>query len=199
MADFSVLTVCSGNICRSPLAEQILRARLADIPDFAFSSAGTFAGDGDRMPDEAAALSLRFGGDPSEHSARYITATMVADADLVFAMARSHRREIVELVPRKVAVTFTLREFARLSRELSDAEIAAVASGAPTTRAGIAEVVAYVASRKGQVGFPSSTGDDDVLDPYRRGDEAYEQAAAQLVPAADEVARVLRVAASVEH
>lgn len=197
MADFSVLTVCSGNICRSPLAEQILRARLTDVPTYGFASAGTFAGDGDRMPEEAAALSLRFGGDPSQHSARYITEKMVADADLVFAMARSHRREIVELVPRKVAVTFTLREFARLSRDLSDAEIADVASGAPTPRAGIAEVVAFVASRKGQVGFPASTSDDDILDPYRRGDEAYEQSAAQLVPAADEVARVLRVAASV--
>ena len=196
MAEFSVLTVCSGNICRSPLAEQILRARLADLPALEFSSAGTFAGEGDRMPDQAAELSLRFGGDPSAHRARYITEQMVAGADLVFAMSRSHRREIVELVPRKVAVTFTLREFARLSADLGDAEVREVASRGASVRAALAEVVAFVASRKGQVGLPSSTAEDDILDPYRRSQESYETSAAQLVPAAEEVARVLRVAAT---
>lgn len=195
MADFSVLTVCSGNICRSPLAEQLLRARLADLPAFAFSSAGTFAGDGDAMPEQAAALSTRFGGDPSAHRARYLTEQIVGGEDLIFAMARSHRREIVELVPRKVSVTFTLREFARLSAGLGADQIAAASQRAGSVRGGIAEVVALVASRKGQIGPPASTEDDDVVDPYRRSDETYERSAAQLVPAVDEVARVLRIAA----
>ncbi|MCS5735619.1 arsenate reductase/protein-tyrosine-phosphatase family protein [Herbiconiux daphne] len=195
MPEFSVLTVCSGNICRSPLAEQILRARLADLPSIEFASAGTFAGEGDRMPDEAAELSVRFGGDPSQHSARYLTEQIVGGSDLILAMSRSHRREIVELVPRKVSVTFTLREFARLSEGLPDAEIAEAASRGTTVRAGLAEVVALVVSRKGQVGLPSSTDVDDIIDPYRRSAETYERSAAQLVPAAEEVARVLRVAA----
>ena len=196
MADFSVLTVCSGNICRSPLAEQVLRARLADLPGIDFSSAGTYAGEGDRMPDQAAALSVRFGGDPSTHRARYFTEPIVGGADLVLAMSRSHRREIVELVPRKVGVTFTLREFARLSEGLDDAAIVDASAVAPNLRAGLAEVVALVASRKGQVGPPVASEDDDVIDPYRRSDETYERSAAQLVPAAEEVARVLRLAAS---
>lgn len=199
MPEFSVLTVCSGNICRSPLAEQILRARLADLPSISFSSAGTFAGEGERMPDQAAALSVRFGGDPSLHRARYLTEQIVGAGDLILAMSRSHRREIVELVPRKIGVTFTLREFARLSADLSDAEISDAASLGISGRAGIAEVVALVASRKGQVGLPTSTEQDDILDPYRRSDEAYELSAAQLVPAADEVARVLRVASGVSR
>lgn len=196
MADFSVLTVCSGNICRSPLAEQVLRARLSDLPGIDFSSAGTYAGEGDRMPDQAAALSVRFGGDPSTHRARYFTEQIVGGADLVLAMSRSHRREIVELVPRKVGVTFTLREFARLSEGLDDAAIVEASAVAPNLRAGLAEVVALVASRKGQVGPPVASEDDDVIDPYRRSDETYERSAAQLVPAAEEVARVLRLAAS---
>lgn len=195
MAEFSVLTVCTGNICRSPLAEQILRARLADVTALEFASAGTYAGEGDAMPTQASALSVRFGGAPEAHRARYLTEPIVAASDLVFAMARSHRREIVELVPRKVGVTFTLREFARLSAGLGDAEIAAVAARAGTVRAGLAEVVALVASRKGQIGPPATTEDDDVIDPYRRSDSTYERSAAQLVPAAEEVARVLRIAA----
>jgi len=192
--EFSVLMVCSGNICRSPLAEQVLRARLADLGSIGFSSAGTFAGEGERMPEQAAALSVRFGGDPSAHSARYLTEQMVAGADLVLAMARSHRREIVELVPRKVGVTFTLREFARLSADLSEAELAETAARGGSLRGGLAEVVALVASRKGQSGVPVSAEEDDVIDPYRRSDDTYERSAAQLVPAAEEVARVLRAA-----
>ena len=56
---FSVLTVCTGNICRSPLAELILAASLSDIPDVRVESAGTGALVGHGMPDPA----LR-GGEP---------------------------------------------------------------------------------------------------------------------------------------
>jgi protein-tyrosine phosphatase len=195
VAEFSVLTVCTGNICRSPLAEQILRARLADVSALEFASAGTYAGEGDAMTPQASALSTRFGGAPEAHRARYLTEQIVGASDLVFAMARSHRREIVELVPRKVGVTFTLREFARLSAGVPDAEIAAVAERGGNVRAGLAEVVAFVASRKGQIGPPATTEDDDVIDPYRRSDATYERSADQLVPAAEEIARVLRIAA----
>lgn len=195
MAEFSVLTVCTGNICRSPLAEQILRARLADVPALEFASAGTYAGEGDAMTPQASALSTRYGGAPESHRARYLTEQIVGASDLVLAMARSHRREIVELVPRKVAVTFTLREFARLSEGLGDAVIASAAARGGSVRAGLSEVVALVASRRGQIGPPATTDDDDVIDPYRRSDATYERSAAQLVPAAEEVARVLRIAA----
>ena len=194
MAEFSVLTVCTGNICRSPMAEQILRARIADLPELEFSSAGTFAGDGDPMPEQAAALSLRHGADPTRHRARYLTEPILADADLVLAMSRNHRREIVELLPKKVSVTFTLREFARLSADVTDGDIRHAAGMGLTTKASLAEVVALVASRKGQFGFVTSPDDDDVIDPYRRSDETYERSAQQLVPAAEQVARVLRIA-----
>jgi protein-tyrosine phosphatase len=197
VAEFSVLTVCTGNICRSPLAEQILRARLADVTALEFASAGTYAGEGDAMTPQASALSTRFGGAPETHRARYLTEQIVGASDLVFAMSRSHRREIVELVPRKVGVTFTLREFARLTADVPDAEIAAVAERGGNVRAGLAEIVAFAASRKGQIGPPATTEDDDIVDPYRRSNETYERSAAQLVPAAEEVARVLRIAALV--
>ncbi|GGI37264.1 low molecular weight phosphatase family protein [Cnuibacter physcomitrellae] len=194
VAEFSVLTVCTGNICRSPMAEQILRARLADLPELEFSSAGTYAGDGDVMPEQAAALSLRHGGDPTSHRARYLTEPILGSADLVLGMSRNHRREIVELLPKKISVTFTLREFARLSADVTDGEIRHAASMGLTVKASLAEVVALVASRKGQFGLVTSAEDDDVVDPYKRSDETYERSAQQLVPAAEQVARVLRVA-----
>ncbi|WP_378147696.1 low molecular weight phosphatase family protein [Cnuibacter sp. UC19_7] len=194
MAKFSVLTVCTGNICRSPMAEQILRARLADFPALEFSSAGTYAGEGDLMPEQAAALSLRHGGDPSTHRARYLTETILGGADLVLGMSRNHRREIVELLPKMISVTFTLREFSRLSAGLTDDEIRRAASMGLTVKAALAEVVALVASRRGQTGVATSSDEDDVVDPYRRSDETYERSAQQLVPAAERVAHVLRTA-----
>ena len=58
---FSILTVCSGNICRSPLAEQLLRVGLTDLAGVTVSSAGTIALVGEGMPAEAQALSVRYG------------------------------------------------------------------------------------------------------------------------------------------
>ncbi|MDY7557708.1 hypothetical protein [Cryobacterium sp. 10C3] len=93
---FSILVVCTGNICRSPLAEQLLTTRLtnAGIPVLV-TSAGTYAMVGKGMPDEAAALSVRYGGDPRAHVSRQLTARLVADADLVVTADREHRGEVV--------------------------------------------------------------------------------------------------------
>ena len=114
MPGFAILTVCSGNICRSPLAEQLLRAGLSDWADLTVSSAGTIAMEGDKMPDEAAALSVRYGGSPSAHAARQLIEAQIRQADLVLGMSRDHRRAVVQLLPSASRYTFTLREFARL-------------------------------------------------------------------------------------
>jgi protein-tyrosine phosphatase len=74
--------------------------------------------------------------------------------------------------------------------------IADAATGAPSLRAALAEAVALVASRKGQLGLAVAAEDDDIVDPYRRSDATYERSAAQLVPAAERAAHVLRIAAA---
>ncbi len=113
---FRVLFVCSGNICRSALAEQVLRARVRAIfgghaaeadSVVRFSSAGTIAAEGQRMPEQAAELSVRYGGDPSEHQARFLTPGIIQGVDLVLTMAREHRSAVVRAVPR--ANRFTSR------------------------------------------------------------------------------------------
>ncbi|OUD86549.1 hypothetical protein BC477_01045 [Clavibacter michiganensis subsp. michiganensis] len=83
-----------------------------------FSSAGTIAAEGQRMPEQAAELSVRYGGDPSEHQARFLTPGIIQGVDLVLTMAREHRSAVVRAVPRANRFTFTIREFAALFEHL---------------------------------------------------------------------------------
>lgn len=197
-AVFEILTVCTGNICRSPLAEQILRDRLADLPGVRIGSAGVYSLAGRAMTPEAAALSREFGGAGSEeHVARDLTPGLVDSAGLIFAMSREHRRSIVELRPRATRTTFTLREFARLADGITDAELADVAAlPLDAIEARLVELVRAVTARRGLVDRPVDPADDDIVDPYRRGDAVYRESANQLVPAAETTARLLRRAAT---
>jgi protein-tyrosine phosphatase len=96
-----VVFVCSGNICRSPIAEKVFateleRAGLAE--GVRVSSAGTGGWHvGDPADDRAAAV-LRSAGYPSEHRARQLNAEMLG-ADLIVALDDSHRRALRRAVP----------------------------------------------------------------------------------------------------
>jgi protein-tyrosine phosphatase len=121
---FNILTVCSGNICRSPMAEQLLRAGLNAYPEVAVTSAGTVGLVGEPMDARALALASSFGvTDAADHVARELNEHQIRDADVVFAMSREHRRAIVQLHPRASRYTFTIREFARISKEITDADL----------------------------------------------------------------------------
>lgn len=199
-----ILTVCTGNICRSPLAAQLLATRLADL-GVTVSSAGTRARGGTPMTPEAQALAADRGIPSSlsaEHAARYLTPAHIAAADLVLAMTRDHRREIVELDPSRVRTAFTVRELARLAADVSDDELRAAASAvagsgsavSAEARARFAAALAVVAGRRGLVLPPASPDDDDVIDPYGRSTATYERSADEMAPGLVAVERIVRVA-----
>ena len=198
MAGFTILTVCSGNICRSPLAEQLLRVGLSAWPEVTLGSAGTIGLTGQTMPHEAADLSRHFGGDPSRHVAQVLTADHLSEANLVFAMSREHRRAIVELLPKAIRYTFTIREFARLVSGVSDEDLDAAAALPLDDVVGrFGTLVGFAASQRGAVGPPASPADDDVVDPYRRSDQVYAESARQLVPAVNDVVSLFHRSARV--
>ncbi|MFL2000035.1 low molecular weight phosphatase family protein [Microbacterium sp. A1-JK] len=192
-----ILTVCTGNICRSPLAEQILRAALTPL-DVEVSSAGTHALVDKPMTRESAKLAAAFGvptADSKAHRARWLTELHLTGPDLVLAMSREHRSHVVALAPARVRSAFTVREFERLAKKVGDAEIRdEVEAAGADPHARVRAALALLRAHRDDVDAPVDPADDDVVDPYRRSWDVYQQSATELAPGLAEVARVLRIA-----
>lgn len=198
---FEIITVCTGNVCRSPLAEQLLRARLSDL-DVRVASAGTRGLASAVMTPEAAELAARRGiadDDSARHRSRFLTEGHLLSPDLILTMTREHRRLVAELAPSRVRSIFTIREFARLAADTPDADIRDAADAAENdASARVRAAAAVVASRRGLVLPPVDPDDDDVIDPYGRSAHTYELSGAQLDPGVDAVVRVMRLAVTTQ-
>lgn len=181
---FSILCVCTGNICRSPATERLLTARLG--PDVEVNSAGTSALVGQPISPPMDGLIARSGADAGDFTARRLTEGLLKPADLVLALTRGHRGDVAELWPKAVRRSFTLREFARLLREMDPSELPA---GGPAAR--LRAAVPIAASRRHHVADLSL---DDVTDPYRRPREVYNEAFADIERAVTTIASVIRPA-----
>lgn len=94
----SILVVCLGNVCRSPVAEFLFRREL-DGRDIRVGSAGLGAMVGRPMDEEAAALLREDGIDASGHRARQLRPSMLREADLVLTMERRQLASVARLAP----------------------------------------------------------------------------------------------------
>jgi protein-tyrosine-phosphatase len=106
---FRLLFVCTGNTCRSPMAEVIARRAVAELgwQNFEVRSAGIAALDGDRASGGAVRAATRSGLDLSEHSATLLTSEVVEWADLVLVMSMGHLSRVGELGRRGNAALVT--------------------------------------------------------------------------------------------
>lgn len=167
-----VLFVCTANQGRSPMAEALLRARLAGrgIDDAVeVRSAGLWEG-GFRVSKPVLEAVAERGGDLRRHRSRRVTAEMARDADLVVGLAREHVHEIVALDPDLAPRTFTLKGLARHLETLPPRP-----AGQPLPE--------YVATDGGVDAGP----DDDVEDPYGRPVSAISEAAEEIAALLDRV------------
>jgi protein-tyrosine phosphatase len=173
---FSILAVCTGNICRSPAVERLLASQLA--PSVSVSSAGTHALVGHPISEPMATLLRQAAVEPEPFEARRLSEQMVKESDLILAMTRAQRGLVVELWPAAVRRTFTLREFARL---LSWVDPSALPAGSPAER--LRAAIPLAAAERGRERTPPE--EDDVVDPFRLSNEVYASSVAQIMSAVD--------------
>lgn len=106
-----VVFVCTGNICRSPMAEFIFRRHLASRPEWATCSAGTMGIVGAPASRHAVKAVRDLGIDLRPHRSQPMTPELVDDATVIVVMTAGHREEICERYPEAESKIALLKSF----------------------------------------------------------------------------------------
>src|SRR3990167_11549405 len=114
-----ILFVCTANICRSPMAETILKEKLKNsgMTDISVSSAGLMDMKGGRAREEALKIIGGLGVDISKHRSRHLAGDMVKEADMIIVMEADHSDKILSEYPEVKEKVFLLSSFGNQKRD----------------------------------------------------------------------------------
>lgn len=186
-SSFSILAVCTGNICRSPALERLLTAALGPGTGIEVRSAGVQAVVGAPIHAPMAALLEAQGVTASGFAARRLERGMVERADLVVGFTRRHRAAAVTMVPAAVHRSFTLLELARALLQVKPLERHKRIGSGPAQTRNLSELAALAAQHRSYV----EPGLDDIEDPFGAADEVYHKVFDEILAAADPLYRAL--------
>jgi protein-tyrosine phosphatase len=188
---FRILHVCTGNVCRSPIAERLtrheLRKRLGDAASgIVVESAGTWGHEGANMEANAAAVLTEYGADTEGFVGRELLDDHVVEADLVLTATRDHRAQVISMGHAAGLRTFTLKEFNRLVRAIDLATLPDEGGVIERARA----LVRAAAALRGWLLAPTADA-DEVYDPYGAPITVFRNCGEEIHDALDQVVTAL--------
>lgn len=175
---FTVLTVCTGNICRSPAMERLLARAVADAPEVRVHSGGTFAHDGEDMQPPMKRRVAAAGAAVDDFVAEQVTAAMIEEADLILTATRVHVADLLDEVPQAAERTFTIREIGRLLEHVDSVQLDDAVGADASIADRFAAVVPLLDAARSSAG--QAGRDDDVVDPYLLPESVYDESFAQI-------------------
>jgi protein-tyrosine phosphatase len=181
----NILVVCTGNMCRSPMAEGMIHQLLSrqGITDIVVQSAGMAGAPGSPAAPASVKVLAERGIDISSHVVRGLNAPMIESADLVITMTAVQRDTLTRLVPQAARRIFPLKDMVRLL----ESGARPYPSGEPVERLreGV-RLAALIRSQRADGG-----GDKDVADPIELGLDALEDTADELAELTDGLVEAL--------
>lgn len=119
----NILFICTGNTCRSPMAELLLWAKIRQagfMDKIRVASAGIRAG-GEFPASKGAQQAMKMRGlDLSQHQSQQLTREKIFQADLILAMTMAHKEAVLFMVPAAQDKVYTLAEYAGFSMDVRD-------------------------------------------------------------------------------
>ena len=183
-----ILTVCTGNICRSPYAHLALQHGLDAVRPGAFevTSAGTHAMVGNPVDRGSASILEDRGVDTSGFAARQVSERMLADIDIVLPLEVAHRKLVLSYSPRHLKRAYTLKELARLLDAAGErTPWSERLAGLTTPEERWAALPSHLARERGLSRV--ADGVDDIADPYRQPQEVFDAMAAEVDTAVERI------------